>query len=280
VRSKERFIAITTSLILLSGTETSVNANYRSEEIAFFAAKSGIYEVLDRMQTTNANNIVANLPTPAPSAAGGVLYLINSGSSLTVQPWTATNTYVDDEFCHEGYTIAGMTSKPPDVPCTMVPTGTTWYTTVNSNYPWSGTSTAIPYQWVRVNWKVNSSQSYLSGGTTPVASAYSVNSTGLANTGVCWNGASEVLISPVVTNTSGCSVVANDKPVYLITALAITPNGSRQMVQAEVALPPPPITLAGFFATGTVCSSNPSQDSLYISGSTATVDGGWRSRSA
>jgi Tfp pilus assembly protein PilX len=104
--------AITASLVMMSGTDTSVNGNYRSEETAFFAAKAGIYEALDRMQFSNANSIACNLPTGLPgttqtvatgcaTAPGSVLYLINSGSSLTVQPWTSTNTYVDAELCHE-----------------------------------------------------------------------------------------------------------------------------------------------------------------------------------
>jgi len=129
--------AVTASLIMLAGTETSVNYNYRTEEVSFFAAKSGLYEALDRMQATNAHPIT--VPTSAPSAAGGVVYLINPGSSLTVQPWNTANAYYDDELCHEGYTIGTWTpltsSKPPDVPCTTLPTGTTWYTSVNSNYP-------------------------------------------------------------------------------------------------------------------------------------------------
>src|SRR4029077_19851157 len=58
----------------------------------------------------------------------------------------------------------------------------------------------------------------------------------------------------------------------------ITSNGSRQMVQAEVALPPPPIFNVGFFANGTTCNSTLSADALYISGgptsgNTANVDG-------
>jgi Tfp pilus assembly protein PilX len=125
--------ALTTSLILMSGTETSVNGNYRTEEIAFFAAKAGIYEALDRMQQSNATSVAAQIPTALPSAAGGVLYIINAGSSLTVQPWNTSNKYYDDEFCHEGYSIAGMTSAPPDVPCTTLPTGSTWYSTATSN---------------------------------------------------------------------------------------------------------------------------------------------------
>jgi Tfp pilus assembly protein PilX len=194
--------AVTASLILLAGTETSVNANYRTEEVAFFAAKTGIYEALDRMQQSNATSIAAQIPASTPSAAGGVLYIINAGSSLTVQPWNTANAYYDDELCHEGLTIGTWTpatsSKPPDVPCTTLPTGSTWYTTVNSNYPYSGTSTAMPYEWVRINWKMNSSQSYLSGGTTPTPSTYSVDSRLLPATAsipACWNGGSEVLLS-------------------------------------------------------------------------------------
>ena len=270
--------AITTSLILLSGTETNVNANYRSEEVAFFAAKAGIYEALDRMQQSNAASIAAQIPTVTPSATGGVLYIINAGSSLTVKPWDPTNAYFDREFCHEGYAIAGMTATSPDVPCTTVPTGTTWYSTVTSNYPWSGTSTAIPYEWVRINWKQNSSESYLSGGpSSPTTSTYSVNSGGAATTPVCWSGASEILlstpagVSPAYVRcedyqTCAATSPSPTTPVLLITALAVTSNGSRQMVQTEAALNPPTVTVPacgindsyGFFAYGAGFScSNP-----------------------
>jgi hypothetical protein len=283
--------AITASLVLLSSTETSVNGNYRSEETAFFAAKAGVYEDLDRMQQTNAGTIAPNIPIVVPSASGGVLYLINSGSSLTVQPWNTSNTYVDDELCHEGFTIGGMSSVPADVPCSTVPTGGSWYATVNSNYPWSGTSTALPYEWVRINWKANSSETYISGtGGSAANASYSVNSSNLrtsAATPVCWNNGSEVLLStpsgvtPAYTRceqyqTCAATAPVITTPVYLVTALSITPNGSRQMVQAEAALTPPSVTVPacgindayGFFAYGGTCA-NPG---LVIAGN-ATVDG-------
>jgi hypothetical protein len=283
--------AITASLIMLSSTETAVNANYRSEEIPFFAAKAGIYEALDRMQQSNAASIAANIPTVIPSATGGVLYLINLGSSLTVQPWNSTNTYVDDEFCHEGFTIAGMSSVPADVPCSTVPAGGSWYTTVNSNYPWSGTSTALPYEWVRINWKANSTMTYISGtGATAANASYSVNSTNLptsAATLVCWNNGSEVLlntpagVTPAYTRceqyqTCAATSPVITTPVYMVTALSVTSNGSRQMVQAEAALTPPTVTVPpcgindayGFFAYGGTCAS----PGLIIGGR-ATVDG-------
>jgi hypothetical protein len=280
--------AITTALVLMSDTDTTVNANYRSEETAFFAAKAGVYEALDRMQQSNASSIVASLPT----TTGSVLYLINSGSSLTVQPWTLTNTYVDDEFCHEGLSIGGWPTTaqvlPPDVPCTSLPSGSTWYTSVNSNYPWSGTSAAIPYEWVRINWKQNSSETYISGtGTSAVAAAYSVNPSKTASTPVCWNGGSEVLLStptgviPAYTSCEQYQTCAPTNPiittpVYMVTALSVTTNGSRHMVQAEAALSPPSMTVSpcgisdpyGFFAYGSTCSI----PALVIGGN-ASVDG-------
>lgn len=277
--------AITASLILLSSSETSVNGNYRTEETAFFAAKSGIYEALDRMQQSNSASIAAQIPTASPSATGGVLYIINAASGQTVKPWDTTNPYWDTEICHEGFTLTGMTSAPPDVPCTTLPTASTWYTTVNSNYPWSGTSATMPYEWVRINWKQNNSVSYLSGGSTPTATSYAVN--GTSSTSVCWNGGSEVLLStptgvtPAYTSceqyqTCGTASPSVGTPVLLVTALAVTSNGSRQMVQAEAALTPPTITAPqcgitdayGFFAYGGTCTS----PGLIIGGG-ATVDG-------
>jgi hypothetical protein len=283
--------AITASMIMMSGTDTTVNANYRSEEIAFFAAKAGIYEALDRMQQSNASSIAAQIPTAIPSAAGGVLYLINSGSSLTVQPWTSTNPYVDDELCHEGFSIAGMSSVPADVPCSTVPASGTWYTTVNSNYPWSGTKAALPYEWVRINWKQNSSETYIKGtGALAAAATYSVNSSQAASTPACWNGASEVLLStptgvtPAYTSceqyqTCAASNPVITTPVYLITALSVTSNGSRQMVQAEAALNPPSISVSpcgisdpyGFFAYGNACVSG--AGAPFDIGGNASIDG-------
>jgi hypothetical protein len=184
---------IAASLLISSGTEGSINQNYRSEELAFFAAKSGIYEALDRMQQASTSSIAGQVPTSAPSAAGGVLYLLNPGAlgSSAVQPWTAGNTYFDTEFCHEGYSIAGMTATTTDLPCTTVPSGT-YYTSVNAvntTDTWSGTKAAIPYQWVRINWKQNNTQTYLSGTApaTPVTANYSVNSGGTSSASICLN---------------------------------------------------------------------------------------------
>ena len=269
--------ALTAALVAMSSTETTVNANYRSEEMAFFASRAGLYEVTDRMMQNNANSIATNIMTATggppfgaviPSATGGIFYLINQTTATgTVAPWSTTNTYVDDELCHEGYTITGMSSAPPDVACTTLPTGSTWYSTVNSNTPWSGTTAAMPYEWVRVNWKLNNSASYLTGTTvnhvtTLSTSTYSVNGTQAAASPVCWNGASEV----VLTSGSSCNTLTTGgtaaTPVFVITALGITSTGARQMVQEEVAAQPPTVISTpagfsdpdGFFAASSSCS--------------------------
>lgn len=288
--------AIVAALVTLTSTETTVNGNYRSEETAFFASRAGLNEVIDRMMQTNANSISGNIMSATggapfgaviPSASNaGIFYLINQTSQTgTVAPWTASNKYADDELCHEGYTIAGMTSTSADIPCTTVPSGSAWRTSVNSNYPWSGTNAALPYVWVRVNWKLNGSSTYLtgttSGGVTTLSnSAYYVNATQSATAPVCWNGASEI----VLTSGSSCNTLASggtaDTPVFLITALAVTPTGARQMVQAEVAAPPPTVISTpggfsdpdGFFAASTACSSSGGSSPFVLSGG-ASVDG-------
>ena len=84
--------AITASLIMLSGTETSVNYNYRTEEISFFAARAGHLRSFGPDATVQPEQHRSDIPTTIPSAAGGVLYLINAGRSLTVKPWDSTNT--------------------------------------------------------------------------------------------------------------------------------------------------------------------------------------------
>jgi hypothetical protein len=247
---------IAASLIVVSSTETMVNSNYRSEQIIFFAARSGIAEMADRMMSSTASTPVIVPPAVVPSSTGGVLYLINQGAlPTTVQPWvvsttTSPNPYMDDELCHDGYTVAGMTAAAPDVPCTTLPSGSTWYTTVTSNAPWSGTAAAIPYQWVRVSMKLNGSVAHLtpgSGSGSVTTSTYFVNSTLSASAPVCWNGVSEV----VMTGTSCQSM--GDSNVYLITALSVTPSGARAMVQSEVTVNSVPGLSFGLFATSTGC---------------------------
>jgi hypothetical protein len=247
--------AIAVSLVFMTNTETSVNSNYRLERVSSFAAKAGMEEVRDRMPILSTN---AQLPVTVPPLAGSVLYVLNEGGAPgTVQPWTAGNTYMDDELCHD---FAGVQAQQPasDVRCTTPPTAAmlvpgTLAAPVTSNYPWSGTTAALPYKWARVTLKLsNSVQNYPVNGASPT-------------TQVCWNGATEVLLNGALTCQT---MVPSTNPVYMITSLASTATGTtRRMVQAEVALSPAQPFPYGLYATGNVCPAlnmhgNPTTDSF------------------
>lgn len=270
--------ALAASLVLVATTETSINYNYRSEQSTFFAARAGVAEAADRLMSATASTPVITPPSVMPGTAGGVVYLINQGAlSTTVQPWVAStanspNPYMDDELCHDGYTMSGLTTVPPDVPCTTVPSGSTWYTTLTSNAPWNGTAAALPYQWVRITLKLNGSVPHLNPGTSPTTTDYYVNSTLPAADIVCWNGVSEVV-------TAGTCQALSDTNVYLITALAVSTSGSRTMVQSEVTVSSTPGTSFGLFAESNACgavtfSGNGTVDSYSTAGYTSSTASG------
>jgi Tfp pilus assembly protein PilX len=258
--------AIAVGLVLTSNTETSVNANYRQERTLDFAARAGIEEVRDRMAPATPNTLagptcgsasacLATLPVVPSTANNGILYVRGGAAPASVTPWTANTIYTDDELCHDGYGL--VTVQSSDVHCTSLPTGSSWYASTTSNVPWAATSAALPYQWVRVSWKLNGS---VQGYPVNLASCPTTGSAG-CSTPVCYDGAEEFLLPAGDTN---CGQAASKNPagsiatpVYLLTSLALnTATGARKMAQAEVALPPPKQTnLAGFFATSTACGA-------------------------
>lgn len=254
--------AIGAGLVFMTTTETQVNSNYRSEQIAYFAAKAGMEEARSRMMKNAPNSVFGLLPQAPPTDTNtGVLYIVNQGAaSSTVQPWVAGTPYMDDELCHDGYTLNGLQSQSTatqDIHCSTVPSNQTpgansWFQTVNSTLPFSGTSGALPFVWVRIAMKLNGSiQQY------PVSSATGTSAT----TPVCWNGATEVLLNAV----NCASMKPTASPVYLVTALAVSATGARKMVQADVAATPSqPSPGFGLFATGTGCAVVSLSGSVFV----------------
>src|SRR5260370_12941673 len=276
--------ATAASLVLMTNRQTAVNANYRKERTADYAAKAGFEEVRARMRILDPASINALLPT-APPPPGGVLYVLNEGNAPgTVQPWVVStnnnpNAYMDDELCHDGYPYNGNMQQQQqgnlasDLRCSKVPPGNGWYNTVSSNAPCGGTSAGLPYKWVRLAMKLNCT---VQGAQN--ATAYCVNAGQPATTQVCWNGATEVLLSGALTcqamgPTVACPTCGSTNPVYVITSLAVSGSSTRKMVQAEVALDPAQPFPYGLYATGTSClppalslngggNSNPFTDSF------------------
>lgn len=227
--------AIAASMIFMSGTETAINNNYRLEQRAYFAALAGVEEARQRMGTAGS----LTLPTVLPSTSGGVLYILNpAGSSDVVQPWNSSNAYFDSELCHDNF-YTSPANPGTGIRCTSAPTGSSWYTTTTSTEPFYNTAAALDYKWVRITFKENNT-----------AAPYYVNgssASGTLNAQVCLGELGQEVLLPSGQPTCITSVAATTMdPIYIVTALAVTPTGSRKMVQAEVTKPligPFPATL-------------------------------------
>lgn len=202
--------AITAGMIILSTTDTNISANFRDEQRAFFSARAGIEEARDRLRTnaTNTLRVAGTLPTVLPGGASSVLYILNPANGETVAPWG--NNYPDDEICKENTTLACSGG---------LPTGSGWYTSVTASSTYAA-SPVLDWKWARVTLKQNNE-----------ISGYNVNGSSASTYNTyqaCWNGTSEYADA-----TPGCT--SPGMPVYVLTSLAVTPGGSRRMIQTEVA---------------------------------------------
>ena len=203
--------AIAAGAILLSNTETSISANFRDEQLAFFSAKAGIEEARDRMRAAITDTLrTASLPTTLPGTSGSVLYILNPANGETVAPWNGSSsaTYPDDEICKETTTITCSSNLPNLSSCS----GWCVSTMASSVYT---ASPVLPWKWVRVMLKQNNA-----------LTSYSTNGNSSSGSQTCWNGNNE--------ETTSCAP-PDFLPVYAMTALAVTPTASRRMVQAEIA---------------------------------------------
>jgi hypothetical protein len=239
--------AMTAGMIILANTETNISANFRDEQLAFFSAKAGIEEARDRMRTAATNTIrTASLPTTLPGTTGSVLYILNPANGETVAPWngSSSTSYPDDEICKETTTITCSNGLPNLATCN------TWCasTTASSTY---AASPVFVWKWVRVTLKQNNG---LAG--------YPTNGSSASGVQTCWNG----------TNEETTSCATPNMPVYVMTALAVTPSGSRRMVQAEIAedklsfTAPAALTLDG----GAISASMPNSNNYSIVGTDST----------
>jgi hypothetical protein len=219
--------SIALSMMFATDTETSINSNFRDEQTAFYASKSGLEEVRDRMRTGATNSINANLPAALPGAANGVLYILNPTGSEAVAPWNTTNAYFDDEICKEVDCSGGQ-----------VPPTSGWYVspalTASTTY---AASPVLLYKWMRITLKTDQS----AAGTANIM--YVDGKSADASYYACWNGTNEI--------ASSTACASPNVPVYMLTALGVTPSGTRRILQYEVTqasfnlLLPSALTLAG-----------------------------------
>ena len=222
-------------LYVSTGTETRIAANYGNNLDAYYAAKSGLAEVRDRVNYSSipsaavpnppAGGLADFLPKDIAGNSGGVLYVVNPGTGETVDPTDTSNRYFDDQLCHDY-----NSGVPAGARCTILPGSSNWATQpfATSLAP-AGTEPAL--KWVRINMKTN----------RVVLPNYCVNQacdSAPLDTPVCWDGKTEQ-VSP------GGTVPACDangmQNVYMLTSLAVTPglrgNSARRLLRSEVVAP-------------------------------------------
>jgi hypothetical protein len=219
--------AIALGLITMSNTETNISANFRDEQITFFAARGGMEEIHDRLRVLATNSLNGSLPTAVPGNTNGVLYVTNPIGAEVVAPWTSGSTYADREICKE-ITCAGG-----------VPAGAPWYTTASASASYAA-SPQLVWKWTRVTLDTNGANApnYINGS----------NAAATLNNQICWNGLNEFVLPTGIANC--LSYIPPATPVYLLTSYAVSPSGSHRMVQSAVTqttIPPLPgaLTFAG-----------------------------------
>src|SRR5579859_1944738 len=280
VRTSERGMALLLTLfalLLLSGiglflvvssnTETRIDANYGSGLRAYYAARSGVEEVRDRMSYVTSlpdkpAGLADKLPLDIAGNAGGVLYVVNPAPGETVDPTDPTSPYFDDDLCHQ---YNSGTSK--GVKCSTQPTIANWQLPAQLSLAGG----QLTYKWIRINMKTNRS----------VLPSFCVDqqqdcTTAPLDTRVCWDGKTEQL-SPGGVNVA-CD--ANGmQTVYMLTALAVSggasgPGASRKLLQVESvasSIRPAGVVTAASMTAST--SGNAVMPSLVIDGRAHKLDG-------
>jgi len=225
------------ALLVSSGTETALGANYRSSSTVYYAALAGLEEARGRLLPKNPNYFGASVIAPGTTfPLGQTLYVINRLSGDNIVPWDSSNTYYDNEYYAEFGTQASSAS---------------WQSVYSV---WDNNIQGIPgpiFKWVRVNaateqslfLQVNASGSY--DNSTPIY----FDPSHLDKYLNPWP-------SLVVGSTSTAAVQALE-----VTALAELPTGSKKILQYIVAPAaynltfPSALTLDGNAVTFSVPSS-------------------------
>src|SRR5882724_1886697 len=218
-------------MVLASTTETRIDANYSGSLRSYYAARSGLEEVRDRIKfpstPTSPSGLANQLPQDIAGNANGVLYVLNPAGP-----------YYDDQLCHD-YNSGAIAR---DSKCATTPATANWKMPLQYA---ASAGTPLGYKWVRINMKTNR-----------VAAPYFVDQKGdptTLDTRVCWDGQTEQL-SP--GGASPACDANGMEPVYMLTSLALA-QGTRNLLRAEVVgssvRPPGAITLE----VGTSTSANP-----------------------
>jgi hypothetical protein len=221
---------VATAMILMSGTDSAIKSNYKSAMHAFYDAKAGLEEGRGRLFWPNPK--IPNGQTPpnpvwscAFTASGPMMpynqvcYIINPSGNEVVNPLDLTpgNPYADSEYQQEwGVPVTSASVQQP-------------FITSNSAIASAGIAGPL-YKWVRITPRTQTS-AILKGDPSDTNPLF-------------YNGMQQL--------ASSGGPVPNAVQVLTITALAVTPYGSRRMVQYTVSASPLTTALPTFPAALTL----------------------------
>lgn len=188
------------SLVVMSGTESAVGANYRGSTQAFYAGVAGIEEARGRLRRAHPDTIDVAMGINLGASVvplNRVYYLLNPAAGEVVNPADASpsNPYRDAEYQREfGVPVSAAT--------------------VQSIASTSGALGGVPgplFKWVRITAK------------SERAAGHDINGDGVINNAI-----------PVFYDGQRQNLIASGRQVFRATALAVLPDGSRRLVQYDV----------------------------------------------
>lgn len=199
---------VAVSLLVMSGTETAVGANYRGATQVFYAAYSGIEEARGRLRPGHPNTIDATVGINKGAGTlplNRVYYIVNPLPGEVVDPTNlaTTNPYRDAHYQTEfGIPVTSALAQP-----------------INSTAPVAVGPVALNgpvYKWVRVTAK------------TEFTANQDIDGNGIKDpVSLIYYDGTKQRVGPPPPGGAARQVVR-------ATALAVLPNGSRRMVQYDI----------------------------------------------
>jgi hypothetical protein len=217
---------VATALVLTAGTQSAIKSNYKSAMHAFYDAKAGLEEARGRLWASNPDAITNCVFQGGPMPVVRVCYIVNPSDGENVDPTNLdpANPYADFEYGDEW-------GQPVTAAAVQVqrPFITSKSRVANIAGPL--------YKWVRITPRTN------------LSAKFDADGKGTTNTALFFDGKN--------TNSWGTGA-----QVLTITSLAVTPYGSRRMVQYTVAAGASAAAIPGFPAALTldgngVCFAGP-----------------------
>lgn len=201
--------AVAISLMMSSGTESSLASNYRSSTTAYYAAYAGIEEARGRLLPSNSNYVgTAFMPT-AGLPLGQVRYITNPLPGEVVAPTTAGNAYYDTEYQRE-WGVAVPAANTLTIPSVSTVAGIQ-----GPMYKWVRITAATEQS---INVDVNNQAAPLDNAIPLFYDSAHLNAGGGADP--------SLIVNAAPPNTAN--------QVYEITSLAVLPNGTKKTLQYVV----------------------------------------------